>query len=189
MSKHDRTEFSLEGRFLGFAAKQGYKLKYLRLSTATGEYLIKLPKADRLSLYRTLTPGTWVQVTGSRKTDLDGDSVKFKADQVIPAVPGQSASDTLPAAPGVKPSRATILVCQKSDCCRRGGRALFHSLQAELDDRGLGDQVTLKPTGCMKHCKAGPNLVMPDKTRYSQIHADAVPALIDKHFPTPVQVE
>jgi len=34
----------------------------------------------------------------------------------------------------------------------------------------------------MKRCKAGPNLVMPDKTRYTKISPKAVPALIDQHF-------
>jgi (2Fe-2S) ferredoxin len=34
----------------------------------------------------------------------------------------------------------------------------------------------------MKNCKSGPNLVMPDKTRYSKIQAEQVPVLIDKHF-------
>lgn len=59
------------------------------------------------------------------------------------------------------------------------------ALKTEIGDRGLTDEVAIKPTGCMKRCKAGPNLVMPDKTRYSQIHAQAVPDLLDKHFPTP----
>ncbi|OBQ32475.1 MAG: (Fe-S)-binding protein, partial [Anabaena sp. CRKS33] len=43
--------------------------------------------------------------------------------------------------------------------------------------------VAIKGTGCMKNCKAGPNLVMPDKTRYSKVKAEQVPALINKHFP------
>ena len=61
------------------------------------------------------------------------------------------------------------MVCQKSDCMKRGGKAVCQALEAALSDRGLEDQVTIKGTGCMKNCKAGPNLVMPDKTRYSRI--------------------
>jgi (2Fe-2S) ferredoxin len=34
----------------------------------------------------------------------------------------------------------------------------------------------------MKNCKAGPNLVMPDKTRYNRIQAAQIPAVMDKHF-------
>ena len=82
-------------------------------------------------------------------------------------------------------TKATILVCQKSDCMNRGGKTLCQALEATLSDRGLEDQVTIKGTGCMKNCKAGPNLVMPDKTRYNRIQAAQVPALIDKYFDQP----
>jgi (2Fe-2S) ferredoxin len=39
----------------------------------------------------------------------------------------------------------------------------------------------------MKRCKAGPNLVMPDKTRYTKIRAEAIPALIEQHFEPPCE--
>jgi (2Fe-2S) ferredoxin len=56
-------------------------------------------------------------------------------------------------------------------------------LQAALGDRGLENEVEIKATGCLKQCKAGPNLVvMPDKTRYSRVQAEEIPELIDKHF-------
>ena len=84
--------------------------------------------------------------------------------------------------PKAKPVKATILVCQKSDCMKRGGTGVCRALEAALSDRSLSNEVTIKGTGCMKNCKAGPNLVMPDKTRYSRIQASQVPALIDKHF-------
>jgi len=82
-----------------------------------------------------------------------------------------------------KPAKTqTILVCQKSDCMKRGGKALCQALESELINNGLENSVTIKGTGCMKNCKAGPNLVMPDKTRYSKIKPAQVPVLIDKHF-------
>ena len=79
--------------------------------------------------------------------------------------------------------KATILVCQKSDCRKRGGKAICPKIEQHLRDRGLQDEVTIKPTGCMKRCKAGPNIVvMPDKTRYSRIDASEIPQLLAKHF-------
>jgi (2Fe-2S) ferredoxin len=36
----------------------------------------------------------------------------------------------------------------------------------------------------MKQCKAGPNVVMPDKTRYTRIDAEEIPTVLDKHFQT-----
>ncbi len=65
---------------------------------------------------------------------------------------------------------------------KRGGDGVCRALESALSDRSLSDEVTIKGTGCMKNCKAGPNLVMPDKTRYSRIQEKQVPALIDKHF-------
>lgn len=204
MSKHEsqKLAFDVQGRFLGFAAKDSYKLKYLRLATSTGESVIKLPKELRLTLYRTLTPGDWIHVSGYQELCPGKGTTKIKAYQVTPiAVPEHTAgsnavSNTVPfvpksteqalPAPTATDKKTNILVCQKSDCCKRGGRALAVALQAELNDRGLADQVVIKPTGCMKQCKAGPNLVMPDKTRYSRIRPGDVADLVEKHFPAPV---
>lgn len=200
MSKHSHVStFQLEGRFLGFVAEDGYKLKLLRLSTPSGEYQVKLPKELRPFLYRTLVPGDWLQVSGYQKVDPFKGTTKLKADRVMPvarerhatplplrSVPPSMRSLTEAIDRSDRPSRtkpATILVCQKSDCCKRGAAAVTKALQAELSDRGLTDQVKICGTGCMKQCKAGPNLVMPDKSRYTRIQADQVAALVDKHFP------
>lgn len=183
--KHKQvSEFRLEGRFLGFAVEDGYKIKWLNLRTADGEHCIKLSKEARASVGRVLMPGDWVQVTGEKVIDLDTNEVKFKADRIVTS--SVTPSPTVPTLdkPAAKPAtKATIVMCQKSDCMKRGGKAVCQALAATLDDRGLTDQVTVKGTGCMKQCKAGPNLVMPNKQRYSRITAKEIPALIDQHFP------
>ncbi|KAB8319341.1 (2Fe-2S) ferredoxin domain-containing protein [Tolypothrix campylonemoides VB511288] len=208
MSKFHTTEvseFCLEGKFLDFVIKDGYKLKGLLLQTADGECYVKLAKHLRASFDLRLPPGTWLQVVGEKKYDLKKGEVKLKAQQVMAAavevkthrekdagiknLPASSSFPTLEC-PGVgassssnaKSKKATILVCQKSDCMKRGGKEVCQALEAAVSARGLESEVTIKGTGCMKNCKAGPNLVMPDKTRYSRIKATQVPALIDKHF-------
>jgi (2Fe-2S) ferredoxin len=187
--RHDsKTDFQLEGRFLGFAAKDGYKLKYLRLATTGGEQVIKIDKELRSTLWRTLTPGEWIHVSGSQKRGGELGAFKLKAYQVTAIAPGGASvgavpvSATLPVQESVTPTKTTILVCQKSDCCKRGGLAVSKALQQALSDRDLADQVHIKGTGCMKRCKAGPNIVMPDKTRYSGIEPTDIPILVDKHF-------
>ncbi|HIK04292.1 MAG TPA: (2Fe-2S) ferredoxin domain-containing protein [Trichormus sp. M33_DOE_039] len=171
-------EFCLEGRFVDFVIKDGYKLKGLLIGTYDGECYVKLAKNLRYSFDWRLQPGTWLQVVGEKKSDRKSGKVTLKAERVM------AATDTTSAPPQPQPpkAKATILMCQKSDCMKRGGNGLCQALEAALSDRGLEDQVTIKGTGCMKNCKAGPNLVMPDKTRYSSIRADQVPLLIDKHF-------
>jgi (2Fe-2S) ferredoxin len=195
MSKKDKqvSAFYLEGRFLGFLLEDGYKIKYLRLATADGEQCIKLSKEARASVGGVLTPGDWVQVWGEKTAKRDWDEVKLKARKISVASPGQhpgkAAEKTAPKAK-VTPAKATILVCQKSDCMKRGGKAVCKALEAELDDRDLSAQVTIRGTGCMKDCKAGPNLVvMPDKCRYSRIAPREIPALIAKHFPDDAQTD
>lgn len=197
-SKHCQvSSFEFEGRFLRLDLEDGYKLKWLWLATAEGECRIKLSKEARASVGRVLVPGEWLQIAGEKKVDLTTDEVKLKATLIRVAVPRQSETGIVvrpieaTAQPvSVKP-KASVLVCQKSDCMKRGGRALCRALETVLSDRGLTDQVAIKGTGCMKDCKAGPNLVvMPGKTRYSRIGAEAIPALLDRHFPSePIAVE
>ncbi|MBD2293831.1 (2Fe-2S) ferredoxin domain-containing protein [Anabaena sphaerica FACHB-251] len=179
-------EFCFEGRFLDFVIKDGYKLKGLLLATAEGEYYVKLAKHLRVAFDLHLPRGTWLQVVGTKKYDSKKEQVTLKAEQVMAArsqMGGVSPSSSS-GKPQAKPAKTqTILVCQKSDCMKRGGKALCQALESELSDRGLQDTVNIQGTGCMKNCKAGPNLVMPDKNRYSRIQARQVPALINKHFP------
>lgn len=186
------SEFCLEGRFINFVIKDGYKLKGLMLGTHEGESYIKLAKHLRAAFDLRLPPGTWLQVVGYKKYDLKDGTVTLKAERVMAARSDMArVHTTIPVQEPpsidktkVKPAKAkaTILVCQKSDCMKRGGKAVCQALEAALSDRGLEDQVTIKGTGCMKNCKAGTNLVMPDKTRHSRIQATQVPALMDKHF-------
>lgn len=191
--KVEVTEFCLEGRFLDVVIKDGYKLKGLLLATAEGECYVKLAKHLRFAFNWHLPKGTWLQIIGTKKIDIKTGEVKLKAEQVMAArlqptaaanITDIQASLTKDNSPVIaKKTKATILVCQKSDCMKRGGQAVCKALEAELGDRNLTEQVTIKGTGCMKNCKAGPNLVMPDKTRYCRIQATQISGLIDKHFP------
>lgn len=197
MSKFDSnqvSEFCLEGRFLDFVIKDGYKLKGLLLATAEGECYVKLAKDLRAAFNLQLPKGTWLQVVGEKTLDLKTGEVKLKASRVMAAggdretggQAGQKDRKTVSVSSLAenkgKSAKATILVCQKSDCMKRGGDGVCRALESALSDRSLSNEVTIKGTGCMKNCKAGPNLVMPNKTRYSRIQASQVPALIDKHF-------
>ncbi|MEC4814271.1 MAG: (2Fe-2S) ferredoxin domain-containing protein [Scytonema sp. PMC 1069.18] len=192
------SEFCLEGQLLEFVIKDGYKLKGLILKTSEGECYIKLGKHLRAAFNLHLQPGTWLQVVGEKKHDLETGEVKLKAYGVMTARPrtneemgrwGDKAKQaTLSPRQSINPpinsantKKSTILVCQKSDCMKRGGREVCQAMEAALSDRGLESQVTIRGTGCMKNCKAGPNVVI-DKTRYSRISASQVPALINKHF-------
>lgn len=198
------SEFSLEGEILIF--EDGDKLKYLRISGDRGiEYLVKLCKELRASLSLVLTPGLRVKVVGEKQHNLKNGKIKLKAyslklsDSENPAQPQVDTKNTPVATltsdreihsrtasqTAVNPAKikGKILVCQKSDCQKRGGAAVCKALENALNSRGLAGQVTIQGTGCLKQCKSGPNIVlMPDKTRYSRIKPAEIPAIIDKHF-------
>lgn len=207
------SEFSLEGEILSLIIEDGYKLKYLRICSDRGiEFLVKLCKELRESLSSVLTPGLRVQVAGEKQLNLKNGKLKLKAYSLklsdrnsdrasqpldlantpVALVTSPSASDNnsilshATAAQTVKAPAKTqtkILVCQKSDCQKRGGAAVCKALENALNSRGLEGQVTVQGTGCLKQCKAGPNIIlMPDKTRYSRIAPAEIPAIIDKHF-------
>ena len=183
------SEFSFEGRFLDFVIKDGYKLKGLLLATADGECYVKLAKHLRFAFDLRLPKGTWLQVGGTKKYNAKKEEVKLKAERVVAV--SSSMQATLPSPIKEKPKKGkkqTILMCQKSDCMKRGGKTLCQILESELSDRGLQNQVNIKGTGCMKKCKAGPNLVMPDKTRYTKVKPSQVAILVDKHFAEDVEI-
>lgn len=186
MSKtKQRSTLSLEGRCLGLVYKDGSP-KRLRLLTADGEHTVKLAKDVRVSLSQAIVPGAWIQVWGETKTSHKLGEATLKAYRVSLAVPGKP-EETLPVAVPVAGSKhatsGKILICQKSDCTKRGGKAVCRALEAALSDRQLSD-VKIQGTGCMKDCKAGPNIVfMPEKTRYSRVSAQDVSTLVDEHFP------
>lgn len=190
MSKYtEASTFTIEGRFLGFEIEDGYKIKRLRLGTAEGEQSIKLSKDLKAKLRWDLTPGAWLEIAGEKKVDLKTGKLKLKATRITPVIPKNCEThrptvvDLNAKVSAPAKTKAPILVCQKSDCMKRGGKAVCQALAESLRDRGLDDQVAIKGTGCMKQCKAGPNVVMPDKTRYTRIGAEEIPDIIDKHFP------
>ncbi|TAE53933.1 MAG: (2Fe-2S) ferredoxin domain-containing protein [Nostocales cyanobacterium] len=188
------SEFCLEGRFLDFVIKDGYKLKGLLLSTADGEHYIKLAKHLRAAFDLRLPRGTWLQVVGTKKHHYKKDQVTLKAERIMAATSQLMVNTAPPQQPPTarkqdQQTKQTILMCQKSDCMKRGGKALCQVLESELSNRGLQDTVNIKGTGCMKNCKAGPNIVMPDKTRYTKVNPSQVAILVDKHFGEDVEIE
>jgi (2Fe-2S) ferredoxin len=186
MSKHEKTEFCVEGRFLGYEFKDGYKIKQLKVATPDAELWIKMTKSARQTLGRTLLPGDLIRVTGMQKRDRETQQLKFKATWIQPIT-----AEIAPFEPGVRSQpKATILMCQKSSCMKKGGKAICRALDTVLAERGLDRQVTVKGTGCMKACGKGPNLVFPGKVRYTQIDAEDIPAIVNEHFaPQPAALE
>ncbi len=175
-----RSDFCLQGQLLDFIVEDGYKLKYLRVIVSEREYWIKIPKELRSSFSTQITPGCQIEVSGTQTIKKTG-ILKLEATEVKLLEVNQTSQL-------ISPSKSTtqkqkVLVCQKSNCWQRGGKAVCQRLEENLRDRGLSEQVEVKLTGCLKECKKGPNLViMPDKARYSQVRPQQIEQLLEKHF-------
>ncbi|MDJ0705773.1 MAG: (2Fe-2S) ferredoxin domain-containing protein [Leptolyngbyaceae cyanobacterium MO_188.B28] len=190
-------DFNFEGRFLGFWGHKPGKLKYLWLGFSEENVQIKLPKELRTSLRLILQPGDRVQVLGRGQLDRATGELKLKARRVISLPVESDQSSELPPSPlpqilsQVPPtvktasvgSEAKILLCQKSKCCKKGGKQLLRSLETALRDRNLQGKVRIERTGCMKCCSSAPNLViMPGKHRHRHLRPQLIPALLEKHY-------
>lgn len=195
-------EFNLTGTIQNVWVDDG-KPKMIALLTSLGLLLIKISKQARMIGMYDLVPGYQVEVTGQKKQDFKTGKIKLKAMRVLAISEprstltrssstheqmdqGQKTSTDVINGESAHPSAAKpakILICQKSDCRKRGGDQVCALLQQELAQRGLEDRVTIQKTGCLKNCKSGPNIVMlPDKTHYRKVEPHRIPALIEQHF-------
>lgn len=190
MSKSAKiSAFNLEGRFIGFVGELETQPKRLRLATAEGERYIKLSKELRSSLYQALTPGDWLKVSGEQKYKYKTGELKLKAEQVTLKTASPQAKVSQPEAAAPK-TKACVMVCQKSSCCKRGASQVLGALTESIRTRGLEEQVAIKGTGCMKQCKSGPCVVvMPDKSRYTKVAPKEALGLVDKHFTAKLKPE
>lgn len=194
-----KQEFCLEGQFLGFA-QEGYKIKSLHLAIADTVLQIKLAKTARTTVQEMPLPGDWVKVHGTQKFKPEERQIKLKAERLtrvlecllsdsphgglnsdrptsFPPTPDEFSLQR--PAPTAKQQQLKILVCQKSDCQKKGGRRQQAALQEVLCDRGLNHQVAVVKTGCLGKCSMAPNLVlMPGKQRLSGMALDAIVELL-----------
>jgi (2Fe-2S) ferredoxin len=171
MGKARQTEsFELTGQFLGFNAVDGYKLQYLRLQADGEVYLVKIPKEQRLELYRTLKGGEYLRCTGEKKVKTKDPipQVTYKAREISTFSQGRLETVT---------AKVKVLICNKSDCRRQGSGAIAQVCQE------LGALVQW--TGCHKQCKQAPNLVIHSpygKTRLSRASPEQVRQILQANL-------
>lgn len=179
------SEFTITGKLEDYITKSNDCIKSLQLVTEKGEYWIKLAKELRNSLKNKLQPGCLLKVTGMRKHEIHKGKVKYKAygiELLKKPVLEPVLSNIQPGKVGTKP-KAKVLFCQKYTCWKKGGKAACALLKAELERRGMANEVEIKTVGCLNQCKKAPNVVMmPDKAKYSKVSPKQITNLIHKHL-------
>jgi (2Fe-2S) ferredoxin len=193
----EQLPFDLVGEFLGFVWDKRDQPRALRLIWLGREIVIKVSKSLRADRYDGWIPGMQVEVWGQQKFSKKKAKLKLNADRIAVKEKAPSLLPTLitaeipqpimpqpivPQSPQPSTKPPTIKVCGKSDCMKRGGKAMCKTLGKALQS---GDYPTIEVqfTGCMGKCSQGPNLVvMPDKKRYTKVTAHDIPQVLAHHF-------
>jgi len=75
------------------------------------------------------------------------------------------------------------MVCAGTGCVACGSVQLRERLAAELENRGLSDEVQLVITGCNGFCAEGPIVVVyPEGIFYKKLTPEDIPFLVEEHF-------
>jgi (2Fe-2S) ferredoxin len=197
MSHTHTLPFSLVGRLEGYTLGKGGKICRLLIETSQDIHSIKLTHLCRIELLRSILnkeiqQGSWLTVLGRQKVDKKGIVKHLKAKEIVPALVKTTLLPPIMAKPILVPapqgSKTKILVCQKSDCCKRGSAQLQAAIETVIDDRNLGQQVCVKAVGCLKHCSQGPVMAI-GKERYKAAEVKDVERFLDQRFaPAPERI-
>jgi NADH:ubiquinone oxidoreductase subunit E len=197
MSHTHTLPFSIVGRLEGYTFGKGGKIRRLLIETSQGVHSIKLTHLCRIELLRSILnkkiqQGSWLAVSGRQKVDQKGLVKRLKAKEIAAAVvettwvPPVVAKPVLVSAP--EGYKTKILVCQKSDCCKRGSVRLQAAIEAVIDDRNLGHRVCVKAVGCLKQCNHGPVMAI-GKEKYKAAAVRDVERFLDERFaPAPASI-
>ena len=81
--------------------------------------------------------------------------------------------------------KGKILICNKSDCAKRGGKKLYGVLEKTISNLGLEKHVTIQKTGCQKRCGNAPNMIlMPGRSKHSKPNPKNIAGLLEEHYIT-----
>ena len=190
MTKEKSTSapFNFNGKLTKISYKKK-KIKYIKLVSDREKYWIAVPKKLREKIAN-LSKGSHLEVSGESKQYLKTGKIRYKAQTIVltpqeipDTAPKTKTVSLLPVFDTTTKSKAKVLICQKSNCWKKGGAKVYQELQSALSDRGLDERVPIKKTGCLKQCKKAPALVMmPDKARYNKVKPKQIPEMVDKHL-------
>jgi (2Fe-2S) ferredoxin len=181
--------FQLHGVLLAAQPHSGRSVlpKRLVLDSEDGLTIVELDKSLRQSDAELIAPGTRIEIGGVQEVNLTRCKSRLLAQHIRLSDPLKSVAttDVAPVSPIVayasKPTR--VLVCGKSHCWKHGGKDIYRQLSKTIEAAHWQDQVKLCKTGCMGHCKAGPNVVIaPAKITLRSTTFQAVFATLQRHI-------
>jgi (2Fe-2S) ferredoxin len=79
--------------------------------------------------------------------------------------------------------RLRAYICCGPNCGPKGSGALLDYLEDEVERLGLGERVSVLPTGCQSHCDSGPTMVVyPGPVYYQEVDVARLNRIVAEHF-------
>lgn len=79
--------------------------------------------------------------------------------------------------------RSHVLVCGGTGCTSSGSQKIMETLQTEINNNGLANEVSVVQTGCHGLCALGPIMIIyPEATFYSMVKVEDIPEIVSEHL-------
>ncbi|NQT02257.1 MAG: NADH-quinone oxidoreductase subunit F, partial [Planctomycetes bacterium] len=81
------------------------------------------------------------------------------------------------------PHITNVMICTCTNCISNGALDIRDSLDAQIKQQGLQDDVLVVPTGASGLCVNGPILIVqPEGIFYQKLKGQDIPNLVEEHF-------
>ncbi len=81
------------------------------------------------------------------------------------------------------PEHRWVAICRGTGCTSSASTEVQKTLEEELEQHGLSDQVEVRRTGCFGFCEQGPIMVVyPDQTFYTKVKPRDVKTIVAEHL-------
>ena len=79
--------------------------------------------------------------------------------------------------------RSHVLICGGTGCTSSGSNSVRDTLAAELEAKGLSEEIKIVQTGCFGLCALGPIMIVyPEGTFYSRVTSEDIPEIVEEHL-------
>jgi hypothetical protein len=171
----------LQGRYVAAVESSKGQLKSLQIETDSGVQIVHLPKSLRVVAQQELNLGEPVRIWAtadlkrpkaiSKKRSKKTSASKALAQtalcavQIVPLQPKSTVS--VPASLSQAP-KLMVQLCQRKNCCKRGGDELWQAFAAARQSQGR--PFKLEAVGCLGGCKQGPNIrILPANVKQRRV--------------------
>ncbi|WP_343246796.1 NADH-quinone oxidoreductase subunit NuoF [Diplocloster hominis] len=79
--------------------------------------------------------------------------------------------------------RSHVLVCGGTGCTSSGSEKIITTLEEEIKNKGLENEVAVVKTGCHGLCALGPIMIVyPEAAFYAMVKAEDIPEIVEEHL-------